>query len=52
MVFFSKVSNLKFQKNNLGRMYFVSEHVPEDVGEQRRFYKCLQWENNKLEEHK
>ena len=32
-------------------MYFVSEHVPEEVGEQWRFYKHLQWENNKLEEH-
>ena len=34
MVIFPKASNLKFKKNSLGRMYFVSEHVPEEVVEQ------------------
>ena len=52
MIIFSKASNLKYKKNSLGRMYFVSEHLPEEVGEQQRFYKDLQWENNKLEEYK
>ena len=31
MVIISKASILKFKKNSLGRMYFVSEHVPEEV---------------------